>query len=364
MPKGRFNMRKMTKSHVMLAVTGIAVAVAAFLLTRWGNPKNMGFCIACFIRDIAGAMKFHSAAPVQYLRPEILGIVLGSFVMSLVRNEFKPRGGSAPALRFLIGAGVMIGALVFLGCPLRMIIRLAGGDLNALVGFAGFALGIGFGSFFLNQGFSLGKSDSKPAVEGAVAPAVQVGLIILVASASSLFVFSQKGPGSMHAPVYAALIAALIVGALSQMSRICCAGGIRDIYLTRDLTLFVAPFTIFVVLTILNLIGKSYNFGFAGAESVAHSDHLWNLLSMFAVGLGSIMLGGCPLRQLVLAGEGNSDSFITCIGMFVGAAISHNFGLAGVAGQGATSNGKVAVCVIIAFFACVAALISHKNRRA
>ena len=345
----------------MLMATGVAVAVAAFVLTKFGNPQNMGFCIACFIRDIAGSMKFHNAGVVQYMRPEILGIVLGSFVMSVIRKEFKPKGGSSTLLRFFIGMGVMICALVFLGCPLRMIIRLAGGDMNAFVALIGFALGIGCGSLFLNQGFSLGRADRKSSLEGAIAPAVQIALLVLVLAASGLFVFSQKGPGSMHAPFFMAFAIALAVGALSQISRVCCAGGIRDIYLTRDFTLFTAPFLIFVVLLILNLIGGSFKFGFEG-QPVAHSDHLWNLLSMFAVGLGSVMLGGCPLRQLILAGEGNSDSFMTCIGMLFGAAISHNFGLAGVAGKGATPAGRIAVCVIILFFACSAALIARNNR--
>ena len=34
-------------------------------------------------------------------------------------------------IRFLLGMVMMIGALAFLGCPLRGILRLAGGDLTA-----------------------------------------------------------------------------------------------------------------------------------------------------------------------------------------------------------------------------------------
>ena len=355
-------MRKLTKSGATLIVSGCAVALAAFFLTRMGNPKNMGFCIACFIRDIAGAMKFHSAGVVQYLRPEIPGLVLGALIMSLARGEFKPRGGSSPALRLVIGAGVMICALVFLGCPLRMIIRLSGGDMNAFVALIGFALGICVGSAFLNKGFSLGRAEKRTVLEGSAAGAAQIALLLLLLFGAGLLAFSENGPGSMHANAYAALAIALIVGAVSQYSRICCAGGIRDIFLTRDLTLFAGPFSIFAILFILNLASGSFNFGFAN-QPVAHSDHVWNLLSMFAVGLGSVMLGGCPLRQLVLAGEGNSDSFITIVGMFIGAAISHNFGLAGVAGKGATQNGKIAVCLIIAVFVAIAWTVSSKNSK-
>ena len=43
------------------------------------------------------------AAAVQYFRPEIVGIVLGSLLMALARREFKGKGGSAPALRFGLG---------------------------------------------------------------------------------------------------------------------------------------------------------------------------------------------------------------------------------------------------------------------
>ena len=50
---------------------------------------------------------------------------------------------------------------------------------------------------------------------------------------------------------------------------------------------------------------------------------------MVLVGWGSVMLGGCPFRQLILASEGNGDSAVTVIGMVVGAAFAHNFKLAG-----------------------------------
>jgi hypothetical protein len=113
-------------------VTGAIVGLAAVLLTHFGNPANMGFCIACFLRDIAGSLGLHSAGKVQYIRPEIIGLVLGAFVMSVCTKEFRAKSGSAPALRFVLGAFVMIGALAFLGCPLRMVLRLGGGDLNAL----------------------------------------------------------------------------------------------------------------------------------------------------------------------------------------------------------------------------------------
>ena len=52
----------------------------------------MGFCIACFERDIAGAVGLHSAAKVQYVRPEIIGLVLGSFLMAELHGLFRGVG--------------------------------------------------------------------------------------------------------------------------------------------------------------------------------------------------------------------------------------------------------------------------------
>ena len=58
----------------------------------------------------------------------------------------------------MLGAFVVIGALAFLGCPLRMVLRLGGGDLNALVGLIGFTGGILLGIASLKKGFSLKRS--------------------------------------------------------------------------------------------------------------------------------------------------------------------------------------------------------------
>ena len=158
----------MKKENLFVILTGVVIGIAALVLTALGNPANMGFCIACFERDIAGAVGLHSAAKVQYVRPEIIGLVLGSFLMALASKEWKARAGSSPALRFVLGAFVMIGALAFLGCPLRMVLRLAGGDLNAVVGLAGFAAGIFLGTIFIRKGFTLQRNYATKTLDGTV----------------------------------------------------------------------------------------------------------------------------------------------------------------------------------------------------
>lgn len=312
-------------------IAGILVGAAAVALTALGNPPNMGFCIACFIRDIAGSVKLHGAEPVQYFRPEIVGLILGSTIMSLASKEFKAKAGSSPATRFILGAFVMIGALVFLGCPLRMVIRMGGGDLNAFVGLAGFFIGILIGIFFLKKGFTLKRTYEVTKTEGFALPGIMTLLFVLFLAVPALFVFSEEGPGSKHAPVVIALIVALVIGAAAQKSRLCMVGGMRDAVLFRDFNLLSGFGAIFVTVLIGNIIlGKFAGFSTI-SQPISHSSELWNILGMVLVGWGSVLLGGCPLRQLILAGEGNGDSAVTVLGMLVGAAFAHNFKLAGSA---------------------------------
>ncbi len=333
-----------------IILTGAITGIIAVLLVHFGNPKNMGFCIACFIRDIAGGIGLHSAPIVQYVRPEIIGLVLGSFLISMANKEFKTKGGSSPFTRFILGMVVMIGALVFLGCPLRMVLRIAGGDLNAIVGLVGFVVGILIGVFFLNKGFNLKRNYTLSSFEGYLFPLTNLLLFLLLVVGFSNLIFSTEGPGSMRAPIWISLIAGLVVGALAQRSRLCMVGGMRDMIMFKDSHLLLGFLGILVLALIGNIAVGNFKLGFA-EQPVAHTDGLWNFLGMVIVGWGSVLLGGCPLRQLILAGEGNTDSAVTCMGSLVGAAIAHNFGLASST-AGASPNGKVAV------FICLAVLLA------
>ena len=348
----------MKKINWLVVATGGLVGLAAVVLTLLGNPANMGFCIACFLRDIAGATGMHGAAVVQYFRPEIVGLVVGAFIMAVATKEFRAKAGSAPAVRFVMGAFVMIGALAFLGCPLRMVLRMAGGDLNAWVALLGFAGGIAIGVVCLNKGFSLKRAYDAAPAEGVALPVVLTGLFLLFLIVPGIFKFSEKGPGSMHAPVLVALLIAIVVGALAQKARLCMAGGLRDAIMFKDFKLLYGFVAIFVIALVGNLILGKFKLGFAG-QPVAHSDHLWSILGMALVGWGSVLLGGCPLRQLILAGSGNGDSAVTVFGMIVGAAFAHNFGLAGAAASadaagGVGIKGRIAVVIGLVLMAVIA----------
>lgn len=356
-------------SRKKLVFAGIVCGLVAACLAYFGNPANMAFCIACFVRDTAGALGLHSAAAVQYARPEIIGLVCGSFLIAVATKEYRSMAGSSPLIRFILGIVIMVGSLVFLGCPLRMLIRMSAGDLNAWVALVGFILGVCTGVFALKNGFSLGRAHETNGSSGAVLPALMVGILIL-SIATPLLKSSESGPGSMHAPLLVSLIGGLIFGALAQKTRMCFAGSIRDIVLMKNFDLISVIGGVFIVMLVYNVVAGKFVIGFNTPGVIAHSEFLWNILGMYAVGFAAVLAGGCPLRQLILAGQGSSDAAVTVLGLFVGAALCHNFGLAasGTAMNAETQElvsgavptaGKIAcvLCILICF------VIAFTNKR-
>ena len=346
-------MKNIFASRGAIAVAGLIIGSGAALMQKLGNPPNMGICVACFERDISGALGLHRAAVVQYLRPEIVGLVLGALVAALIFREFKPRAGSAPMVRFVLGFFAMVGALVFLGCPWRAMLRLAGGDGNAIVGIAGLAAGIWTGILFIKSGFNLGRNQKTYASAGLILPVIMVGLLILIILqpkfVSGALFFSEKGPGSMHAPLVISLFFGLMVGIIAQRTRFCTMGAIRDIILVRDYYLAAGVAGLLLGACITNILLGQFNPGFIG-QPIAHTNQPWNFLGMALAGLAYALAGGCPGRQLFLSGEGDGDAAVFVLGMMVSAGFAHNFGIAS-SPQGVGPWGPV--FVVIGLVACL-----------
>jgi hypothetical protein len=324
-------------------VCGAVIGILAPLLVKGGNPGNMGICVACFSRDTAGAVGLHRAAPLQYIRPELIGLVLGAFAASLLFREFRPRTGSAPFVRFLLGAFSSVGALVFLGCPWRAWLRLSGGDGNALPGLAGLAAGIALGVCFLRKGYSLGRNRPAPRPMGWLVPLLAAGMLVLLLARPAAVLFSKEGPGSQHAPWAFSLGAGALIGILAQRSRFCTVGALRDLFLMRDMHLMNGVLALVVAAFATNLALGQFRAGFAG-QPLAHTDWVWNFAAMALSGLAFTLGGGCPGRQLVLAGEGDGDAAVFFLGVVAGTAFAHNFGMAASPkGLGPWSAGAVIV---------------------
>jgi uncharacterized protein len=359
-------------SRIGIILAGALIGLTAALLQKLGNPPNMGICVACFERDIAGALGLHRLDVVQYLRPEIPALLMGGTLAALLFGEFRARAGGAPVLRFLLGIFSMIGALVFLGCPWRALFRLGGGDLSALVGIAGLLAGIGGGALFVRSGFSLGGSKPGPRVLAWLMPGLMLGLLLLALAEPSFLSRSERGPGAMAAPVGFAVLGGILVGFLAQRTRFCTVGLLRNAVFARDFHLLLGGLALLITLLIANLTLGQFKLGVA-AMPIAHSAHLWNFLGMVLAGLAFNLADGCPGRQLVLAGEGSGDAGIFVLGMITGGGIAHNFLLAAkpdkvvdgmlvVGGPGA--NGQLAVAVGLLFCIVIGFALREREVRA
>jgi len=350
-------LKEFFSSRKYVIFTGIFIGISAAFLQKLGNPPNMGICVACMERDIAGALGLHRAEVVQYIRPEIIGFVLGSLIAALIFKEFKARSGSNPLIRFVLGFLAMIGALVFLGCPWRTLLRLAGGDGNALFGLAGLVAGIWIGILFIKSGYNLGRNQRTSPLVGWIMPLIMMGLFLLLLFRPQLpsgaVFFSSKGPGAQHAPLFIALLVAMVIGFLAQRTRFCTVAAVRDVILIKDNYLVTGVISLLIAAFISNLILKQFHPGFEG-QPIAHSNQLWNFGGMVLAGLAFTLAGGCPGRQLFLSGEGDADAAIFVLGMIAGAGFAHNFATAsspqgpGLWGPASVIVGLI-ICLVIGF---------------
>jgi len=333
---------------------GLLFGVLGALAVNWGNPNNMGICVACFLTDIAGGLQLQANAAAQYLRPEIFGFALGAFGASLAFREWRPRGGSSSIIRFMLAMCVMVGALVFLGCPTRMLLCLSGGDLSALVALGGLIVGVLVGVLFLKRGFTLGRANKLPAATGLIIPIFALVLFVLLAIKSGVLFFGDDAPGSQHVNIWLGLGLGLVVGFIVQRTRFCTIGAWRNIFLAKDFYLFSG-----VVAFVVGALATNYivgNFAVGGLLSSPHGDivyhwgftkqpralpytdikggasalsqYIWTFLGFCLVGLAGTQMGGCPMRTVVLAGEGDTDAGISVLGYIAGGAIAINFLLA------------------------------------
>ena len=71
---------------------------------------------------------------------------------------------------------------------------------------------------------------------------------------------------------------------------------------------------------------------------------------MGLVGWISVLIGGCPFRQLIKAGEGDADAGLVVIGMFIGGALTQSWGIAATA-SGVPLYGKISILLGLALVA-------------
>ncbi|CAB3288657.1 Sulf_transp domain-containing protein [Methanocaldococcus lauensis] len=134
----------------------------------------------------------------------------------------------------------------------------------------------------------------------------------------------------------------IILGYLFQRARMCFVGGMRDFYLIKDTWLIKGLFGFFagaligyIIFSAAGLISAFPWFvdkGLApipgdplGASGTLMGHLIVAIIGGFGVGFFSVIQGGCPLRNYVMAAEGNKTAIAYLIGLAVGAVIFHKF---------------------------------------
>lgn len=154
----------------------------------------------------------------------------------------------------------------------------------------------------------------------------------------------------------------LIIGFVAQRSRFCLIGGVRDYMIVRDTYLLKGLYSLLLTAAALfflfSLSGRfeenmpNYPQFMAGTSSseqaystcactdsakfvtqtedgvkvdfsAIKADHLMlaTLGGAFVIGLVSVLIGGCPLRQHVKAASGNKSALVYLLGFYAAVAI-------------------------------------------
>ena len=333
------------------------VGAGAALLVAGGNPGNMGICGACFLRDLAGSLGLFVGRGPRIFRPELAGLMLGPLAFVLLRGRFEARSGSHAATRFFFGLLMGVGTLVFLGCPFRMLQRIGGGDLNAWLGALGLVAGVGVGLAFEKRGYNLGRTSVVSRPVGLLGPLSLTILFLLFLRGGVLF---GPGPGAdappAHAPWALSFMVALGAGAVLSATRFCVITAARQVY-GGERRMLAAALILVVGYGLVAASAGNFRLAFEG-QPIAHSEGFWNVAALFLVGLCGCLVGGCPVRQIVMAGEGNGDAFVTVAGLVVGGGLSHSLKLAS-SGMGTTPGGRMVVAAGIAVAVAYAFWISR-----
>lgn len=341
-------MRMNGREIAVLTGTGVIIGAGGIALIVFGNPEYVGVCLSCFMINLAGALGLHSNPALQFPPPELIGFLLGAYLSALVRRQHYPRPSGDFMVRFMVGFFMMVGAAVFVGCPLRALFRLGFGDFSALIGMAGFVAGIWFGTGFERTGFFL-----CPVVEhakeraGWLLPLIGAAIFTALAIGGAGLRLSQTGPAAVHAPILATLLFGLVVGALGQRSRFCAMAAVRNFIIGRDVHLLIGLAAVVIAASLANRLSGKYMAGLWHYPGT-HTAYVWDFISLFLVGLAAVFANGCPFRTVIRAGQGDTDAVPVLMGMMLAGGITETFGIVSTT-AGITKQGKIGVLAGIIF---------------
>ncbi len=343
-------------------VTGLLLGSGGVLLSLLGNPANSGICVSCFLENLAGALQLHPNVRMSYIRPELVGFVLGSFLVASRTRRFRVTGGSSPVIRFFLGFFIILGCSVFIGCPIKMLQRLGSGDLTAVAATLGLMFGVWLGTKYIRAGTFLDREKEMPRINGYIMPLLALLMLLFLLLRPDFIRLGVSGPAALHAPLLISLGIGLVIGGFAQHSGLCITGGIRNFFLVRETTLLFGVLAALGSVFLVSLATGQFHLGLNG-QPASHPSHGWTFLAMTLVGLASVIIDGCPFRQLIKAGQGDVDAAIACFGMLAGAAVAVSWSLQSTS-AGPSFGGRIAVLTGLAFSIVVVLNYRHRKRPA
>lgn len=147
--------KKWIRNPIFLGIViGFLAAISQALFLSAGGPEAYGFCVACHTRDLINDIVNSlfgtelGVAPISQkaILPSlsIIGVMIGAFIAAKSNKEFKVKKGNWKSYLFYFVGGilVLVFALLVGGCPYRNALRMAYGDLVALIGILAMVLGV------------------------------------------------------------------------------------------------------------------------------------------------------------------------------------------------------------------------------
>ncbi len=156
----------------------------------------------------------------------------------------------------------------------------------------------------------------------------------------------SKDVATVAVPVVT-LLFGVLVGWLAQRSAFCSIGGFRDFFMWKHtrllfgyIALIIGALTGYLVFWLISPSAFEHFFWVltsgltpvpgapAGLSAAAYI--LLAIIGGTAIGIIGVLLGGCPLRQVVMTSEGNLKALIFVVGMGIGAVV-YTMWIAGLA---------------------------------
>jgi hypothetical protein len=152
--------RSFRVTAVVYGVVAGLLAVGVQVFFKVQPPPAYGICMACHPRDMVSWLVNNlfganwEIAPVSVVFPLLttVGVLIGAFIAAQRNGEIRWISLGKNWQSFIYGLLVMNAAIVVLGCPTRLVLFSAYGEILAVLGVVGVAVGITIGTVLLERG--------------------------------------------------------------------------------------------------------------------------------------------------------------------------------------------------------------------